>query len=212
VQELKLKLKLRDVHGKKARKIIENGGIIGNVFGKGQASQSVEGEYRAVSKTLESAGNQPIQLEIEGGKDELALVKKIETQPLTGRIHHVEFHIIHRGEKVTTEVPLKMTGDAPAERTGKIVVTMLDLVEIEATPTNIPESIDVDMSSLVEENDSIVVGDIKAPQGVEILTEKDHMIAKVEVPRAQVELEAEEAEAASAADVPSEHGKEDSAE
>jgi len=212
VQELKLKLKLREVHGKKARKIIEQGGIIGNVFGKGQDSQSVEGDYRTVTKTLEKAGTQPLQLEIEGGKDELALVKKIETQPLTGRVHHVEFHVIHRGEKVHTEVPLKLVGDAPAERTGKIIVTMLDSVEIEATPTNIPEYIEVDMTVLVEESDSIVVGDIKIPEGVEIITEPDHMIAKVDTPRAAVEEEAAEAEeGADAAAVPSDHGTADSA-
>ena len=212
MQELKLKLKLRDVHGKKAKKIIDEGGVLGNVYGKGQDSQSDEGDYRTVTKTIESAGTQPIQLEIEGGKSELALVKKVETNNLTGRVHHVEFHVIHKGEKVNTEVPLKLVGDAPAERTGKIVVTMLDSVEINATPTNIPEYIEVDLSTLVEEGDHILVGSIKMPEGVELLTEDDHMIAKVDVPRAQVEEEAEEAEAVDAANVPSDHGKDDSAE
>lgn len=211
MQELKLQLKLRDVHGKKARKIIKDGGIIGNVFGKGQASQSVMGDYRTVSKTLEQAGTQPIQLEIEGGKNELALVKKIETQPLTGRIHHVEFHVIHKGEKVQTEVPLKLVGEAPAERTGKIIVKMLDMVEIKTTPASIPEFIEVDMSGLVEEDDHVTVANITAPKDVEILTEGDHLIAKVDVPRSQIVQEAED-EVAEAADVPSDHGSEEKSE
>jgi len=211
VQELKLKLKLRDVHGKKAKKIIQEGGVLGNVFGKGQDSQSVQGDYRTVTKTLDKAGTQPIQLEIEGGKDELALVKKIERHSMTGQVHHVEFHVIHKGVKVHTEVPLKLVGDAPAERTGKVIVTMLDTVEIEATPTNIPENIEVDMTVLVDENDSILVGDIKIPEGVELLTEVDQMIAKVDLPRAAVEEEETEEEA-EAGEVPSDHGATDESE
>ncbi len=216
MQELKLKLKLRDVHGKKAKKIINEGGVLGNVFGKGQDSQSVEGDYRTVVKTLQQAGTQPIQLEIEGGKNELALVKKIETHSLTGQVHHIEFHVIHKGEKVHTEVPLKLVGDAPAERIGMIIVTMLDTVEIEADPTNIPENIEVDMTVLAEEGDAILVEALKIPEGVTLLTELDHMIAKVDVPRAEIEAEPEEGEEGEgevdAADVPSEHGSDDESE
>lgn len=206
MQELKLKLKLRDIRGKKAKKIIDEGGVLGNVFGKGLESQAVEGDYQTVVKTINKAGTQPIELEVEGGKNELVLVKKVETSSLTGRVHHIEFHAIHKGEKVHTEVPLKMVGDAPAEKTGKIVVTMLDAVEIEATPTNIPEVIEVDATVLVEEDDHILVENLKLPEGVKMLTEPDQMIAKVDVPRAQVEQEAAEDEEASAADVPSDHG------
>lgn len=209
MQELKLQLKVRDIHGKKAKKIINEGGVLGNVYGKGQDSQSVMGDYRTVVKTLEQAGTQPIELDIEGGKSELALVKKVERSSLSGRVHHVEFQIIHKGEKVNTEVPLKMVGEAPAVRTGKIIVTMLDSVEIETIPSSIPEHIEYDVSELAEEDDHVLVSDIKPIGGVEILTEGDHMIAKVDVPRAQVEQEAEEEEEeTTAADVPSDRGSE----
>lgn len=212
MQELKLQLKLRDVHGKKAKKIINEGGVLGNVFGGGQPSQSVQGDYRTVVKTIAQAGTQPIQLEIDGGKNELALIKKVETHNLTGLVHHVEFQVIHKGEKVNTEVPLKSVGEAPAERTGKIVVTMMDSIEIAAEPANIPENIEFDVSTLVEEGDHILVGQLTMPSGVELLTDEDHMIAKVDTPRAAVEEEAAEAEEVDAAGVPSEHGSEEKSE
>lgn len=194
MQELKLKLKLRDLRGKKANQIIEDGGVLGNVYGKGAESQAVQGDYRTVLKAVEAAGSQPIELEIEGGKDELALVKKVERSTIGNNIHHVEFQIIHRGEKVATNIPLRPTGEAPAERAGNVVVTLLDNLDIEAIPSKIPEAIEYSIDELTEEGDSVSVSDLKVPEGVELKTEDDQMIVKVDAPRAQVEEEAEENE------------------
>ncbi len=211
-EELKLALNKRELTGKKAKKLIADGMVLGNVFGKGQESISVMAPRKELVRVIEAAGkNHPIELEIDG-KQTLALVSEVDRNNITQELHHVSFHTVKRGEKVQAEVPLHQVGDAPALRTGKIIITLLDAVEVEADPTKLPDHFDVDISGLEEVGDTVSVSDIKIVADVEILMDTEAPIAKVDIPRAQVEDEdAEdeaEAEGESAADVPSEHGSE----
>lgn len=211
-EDLKIALQKRTLTGKKAKKLVDDGMVLGNVYGKGHDSVAVMAPRRELAKVVEIAGkNHPISLDIEG-EAQLALVSDIERDNITQEMHHVSFHIVKRGEKVHAEVPIHQTGEAPALRTGKIIITLLDFVEVEADPTKLPDHFDIDVSSLIEVGDTVHVSDLKVSADVEIQNEADSPIAKVDIPRSQVEDETEDEEAEgegdeSAADVPSEHGE-----
>lgn len=208
--ELKLNLAKRKLTGKKAKKLIEEGNVLGNIYGTNLESQAVQGVYNEVNNVIRTAGyNMPVQLHVDGGKDHLALVHEVERDVITQRLHHVTFQVILKGQKVTTEVPIKLVGEAPAEKTGKIVITLTDKVEVEAIPSRLPEYLEVNIEELVEENDAKKVSDIKAIAGVEILTNPDLLVAKVDIPRAELEEDEEDAEEIDPADVPSEHGSDE---
>ncbi len=210
---LSLELQKRDKFGKKARKLIDEGQVLLNIFGKGVDSLAASGDYKTVNNIVAEAGkNHPIDLTV-GKEAHLVLINDIERDPITQRLHHVALQVIHKGQKVTAEVPIKLVGDAAAEKQGRIVVTLMDKIEIESIPSNIPEVIEIDISGLDEEGDQITVADIKVASTVEILVDDALLIAKVDVPRAQVEEEDDEEEAsADAADVPSDHGSGDDSE
>lgn len=194
--DFKLTVQKRENFGKKTKQLRRDGIVLGNVYGKGVDSVPIQAERRAIQKTVLEAGkNHPIELSIEGDKNHLVLVHEIERANITQDIHHVTFHVIKKGEKVTTEIPLHLVGDAPAARTGNVVVKMLDEVEIEADPAHIPEAFDVSIDSLEEVGDSISVSDIKIPQGVTLLTDDTLPIVKVEATRANMSSEDEDAEA-----------------
>src|SRR5690606_14484474 len=115
------------------------------------------------------------------------------------------------GEKVCTEIPVHLVGDAPAARTGNVVVKMLDEIEIEANPKDIPEVFEVNIDNLEEVGDSISISDVPMPTGVTLLSDETLPIVKVEATRAVLsEEEAEEDGEAVEGDGDSEESSEES--
>ena len=205
--DAKLTLSRRDVFGKKAKVLTEDGKVLANIFGKGRNSVAAFGDQGVVEKVVAEAGkNHPITITLDDGKEVLALVNEVERDYKTRQIHHVSFQVVVKGQKVTTEVPVHIIGDAPATKTGLIVVTMLDSIEIEAIPSKIPDVLEISAETLIEDGDSLHLSDLTIPEGVELQVEDDRLIAKVEVPRSQIEEEPEEDEEVDPGEVPSEHG------
>ncbi len=208
--DAKLTLSRREVFGKKAKSLTSEGKTLANIFGKGRNSIAAFGEATTVERVVGEAGkNHPITITLDDGKELLALVHEVERDYKTNHIHHVSFQVVIKGQKVTTEVPIRLTGEAPAQRVGLIVVTYLDSIEIEAIPSKIPDALEVSVDSLVEDGDAVHLSDLKVPEDVQVKVEDDRLIAKVETPRSQIEEEDEDDTAEDAADVPSEHGGDD---
>jgi large subunit ribosomal protein L25 len=206
-----LSVKKREVFGNRVKSLYRDGLIVGNVFGRGQASVAIEGDYETIRKVVTEAGkNHAIELKIEGEGDHLVLVKNVDVDPSKGRIRHVEMQMVNRNEKVEAEVPIELIGTAPAVLAGNMVMTLNDTVVVSANPTSLPDHLEVSAELLVDPEDMITVANITVPNGVEIMTELDTPLFKVEVPRSQVEEVAEEDTEGevSAADVPAEHGSE----
>jgi large subunit ribosomal protein L25 len=108
----------------------------------------------------------------------------------------VVFQAIKQNEKTTAEIPVVLEGEEiPAERKNLLVLTQLDTVEVEALPRNLPDQLTVDATKLEEVGDHLHVSDIKAPEGVTILTDPETSLAVVEMPKDQLA----EADAAAAA-------------
>lgn len=201
-----LKVEKREIFGKKVKQLYRDSKVIGNLYGKGKESLPIVGDYETIRKVVDHAGkNHPIELTIEGDKnDHLVLIKHVDVDPAKGRIRHVEFHMVNRNEKVEAEVPVEIIGTAPAVLAGNIIITMNDKVVVSATPTSLPDHLEVKAELLTNPDDIILASDITMPTGVELADEHDLPLFKVEVPRSQVEAEAEEV--VNAADVPAEHG------
>lgn len=202
-----LKVEKRDIFGKKVKRLYKDSKVIGNLYGKGKESLPIVGDYETIRKVVDHAGkNHPIELTIEGDKNEhLVLIKHIDVDPAKGRIRHVEFHMVNRNEKVEAEVPVVIIGTAPAVLEGNIIITINDKVVVSATPTSLPDHLEVKAELLTNPEDMILASDITMPSGVSLANEPDLPLFKVEVPRSQVEAETEDA-AVNAADVPADHG------
>lgn len=201
---ISLKVQKRDVFGKKVKRLYREGKVVGNLYGRGKDSIPVMVDYELMRKAVEVAGkNHPIELAVEGEKEHLVLIKNIDVDPAKGRYRHVEFHMVNRNEKVEAEVPVELVGTSPAVLAGNIVITLNDTVMVEAVPTNLPDHLEADAELLKNPDDMITLADIKLPANVTFVDEPDTPLFKVDVPRSQVEAEAEEI---SAADVPAEHG------
>jgi large subunit ribosomal protein L25 len=143
-------------------------------------------------------------VELAVGKDlRPVLVHTLQKDPVSNQLLHIEFHQVDLKEKVHAKVPLELVGDAPAV-VGKVgvLLTLIDEVEVEALPTDLPEKLTVDVSKLAEVNQEVNVGDLTVPSGVTVLTAKDQSVVRVGAlisKEAEAEAAAEAAKAAAAA-------------
>ncbi len=159
------------------------------VYGPKQAAMSVSVPLSQMEAVLRHGGESSlITLEGEGAAIP-ALIHAIDRDPVTNIPRHADFYAVEKGAKVTLSVPLSFIGDAPAAKTGANVVKIMHEIEVEAAPDKLPHEIEVDISVLVELNDQIRVSDLKAPAGVEFITDADEVVALAQAP-AEEEVDA----------------------
>jgi large subunit ribosomal protein L25 len=186
-----VKLLTRDVLGKGLNRLRHDGVVPAVIHNHGQESIHVMAPENELVRVYQVAGkHHPLNLEV-GNDKYLALIKDAPFDPVKRRLQHVVFQAIKQDEAVEAEIPIRLEGDAPAEKVGLIILHQLDTVEIEALPKDLPDELVISVESLVELHDKIIVGDLKIPTGVTVLTDLEHPIATVAETRAQVADEAE---------------------
>src|SRR5690606_11896684 len=167
-----------------ARKLRQKGLVPAELYGKGKEPQAVVVDPQEVRNYL--AGNTSFDLEIEGLGKETALINEVQRDAISGDIKHIDFLHITLDEKVTVTVPVTLVGDAPGAREGGVVQQLLWELEVECLPLEIPETIEIDISNLGI-GESLSVSDVKAAEGIEILTSPEEVIVTVALPTATVE-------------------------
>ncbi len=183
-EDLSLTLEARDVTGKAVKQLRKQGMVPAVIHDHGKASVNVMAEYLKMYRAYKQAGrHHALQLKV-GNKSYTALIKTAEFEPHQHRLNHIVFGAVSADEKVTAEIPVRLSDDIPAEKVSLIVITQLDTVEVEAIPSNLPDELVIDASTLIEIGDKITVADIVPPKGVTILTEAEHTIATVYEPSA----------------------------
>jgi large subunit ribosomal protein L25 len=139
--------------------------------------------HRSVSENL------LVDLSVEGDarSKRLALVQEIQHHPLGDKVLHVDFHEVAENEKVTVQVPLETTGEAAGvKNSGGVLEHVLFKLKVRCLPKDLPEQLVVDVSHL-ELGKSIHIGEIKAPEGVEVLGDKHVSVISVAMPRTEEE-------------------------
>ncbi len=194
--EIIIKANKRDIVGKKVRALRRAGVLPAVIYGHHIEPLPIAMDYRETSRIIEKiASSALVVLEVNGEKY-YSLVREKQRNPLTGKIQHVDFQAVSLTEKVRTEVPLRLVGESPAvENYLGILLPSMETIEIECLPGSLPEYIEVDLSKLKEIGDSILVGDLVLPEGVEVLTGLDDVVVVVAAPQAE-EIPAEELEGA----------------
>ena len=194
----------RDLTGRKVKTLRVQGQIPATVYGNKIKSISISVPTEAFTNVFQAAGETGlIELSIDGDIRPV-LIHTVQKNPVKRNILHVEFYQVDLKQKVKTNVPLEITGEAPAATTKTgVLLTLVDEIEVEALPMDLPEKILVDVSVLAEVGQEIKVQDIPAPHGVVILTDPAQGIVRV---APLVSKEAEEAAAATgaAAEAPAE--------
>ena len=204
--DLALTVRPRTTLGKKVKRLRRAGITPANIYGHNVPSLAIEADAHDLALLLRRAGRTHlIQVAVEGERDPRpVLVRDYTRRPTTDELLHVDFFQVSMREKLTVEVPITLTGSAPAvEQFDAVVVQSLETVSVQCLPRDIPDHIEVDISALVDLTSSVFVRDLRAPAGVEILTDPDLPVVTVTAQTVEVEEApeaAEEVEVAEAAE------------
>ena len=129
-----------------------------------------------------------IDLLVEGtepSQQKLAFLQAVQQHPLTDRILHVDLHELSADEKIHTEVEVHPVGEPVGVRTGGgLLQVPLRHLRISCLPHDLPESILVDVEALGV-GESIHVGDVAPPAGVEVLNPKDQVLFTITAPQTE---------------------------
>jgi large subunit ribosomal protein L25 len=179
-------------------------------FGKG-AARRIRRDHK-IPAVVYGHGNDPIHLTLPGhdtmmalkhgganalleldidGDSQLALTKQVQVDPIRRVLEHIDFVAIRRGERVTVDVPVHVTGDAASET---LVVTENSTIQVEALATNIPEYIEISVQGLGI-GTQIHASDLQLPEGTNLLTDGDALVVNITQQQTVEQLESELAEA-----------------
>ena len=195
----KLKVELRDNTGKEINKKLRKEGIVPGVLYSPHDKENLVLKVKKaeLSKLLSAKSHGLIDLEIDDGKKKvirLAVIKDLQYNSLKRQIVHVDFYGVTLKEKLTLEINIELIGEPIGVEEGGILQVELRKVEIECLPSQVPESLKADLSNL-KVGDHISVGGMKIPEGVEVLTAPDRIVAAVVLPSKIEEVVEEEEEA-----------------
>jgi large subunit ribosomal protein L25 len=183
-EDINLTLDKRTITGNAVKQLRRAGFVPAVIHDHGKPSVHVSGEYLKLHRAYMQAGkHQLIQLKVDDQKY-TALIKTAEFEPRKHRLNHIVFGAIKSDEKVTAEIPVRLSEDIPAEKTSLVIISQLDVVTVEALPKDLPNELVVDASGLIEIGDKVSVADIIPPNGVTIISDPTHTIATVYEPSA----------------------------
>lgn len=206
-----IKAEIRTALGRKVKHIRKQGFIPATIYGKGLESKSVQFLATELEKLFEEVGESTlVNLSLE--KELLpVLFRNPQYHVINGELIHIDCYKVNLKEKISAMVPIEFIGESQAVKNGNTLVTVTDEIEIEALPADLPEKIEIDLSVLETLESVINVADIKIDtEKLEIKTDKEQLIAKVEEPRVEEEVVAPTEEVAPG-DVPAMNQKSDSA-
>lgn len=211
--EYKLALSKREVTGKKLKALRATGLIPSVVYG-GKEPVLTASEYVVTEKVLLLAGyHSPIDLDVEG-KEQLAIVKDVNVDPVSRKIVNIEFQAISANEVVEATTPIVIVNfeASDASKLYHFAMTQaLEEINVKAKPSDLPKELEIDASKLVNVDDKLTIADIVLPNGVELADKEldgEQVVASLYDPAAEAaarEAEAEEP-AMEAADVPADNG------
>lgn len=194
-----LKAEKRNLLGSKVKKLRRQGILPANVFGHDVESLAIQVSAVEFSRVYKEAGETSlIWLKVEPeDKERPTLVKGLTSNPVSGQKMHVDFHQVNLKEKVTANIPVEIVGESQLIKDGLAVLdTNIQEIEVEALPTDLPESLIFDISGLLEIGAQLKVSDVKLPSGVTLVTDPEATVVAIGAPQKEEEpLETEIVEA-----------------
>ena len=186
--DFRLEAQTRTEFGKgSARRTRREGRVPGVLYGHGQEVVHLSVPAREFAAALRNGGTNVLLTVVLDGREQLALTKAIQRDPIS-RIHeHVDLLLVRRGEKATVDVPVVIVGD-PAPDT--ISNHQLNTVSLEADATKLPEVIEVDIPGR-SAGQGITAGELPLPSGATLITDPEALVIAINVAPTAEQMDAD---------------------
>ncbi|MGH1866310.1 50S ribosomal protein L25/general stress protein Ctc [Enterococcus durans] len=182
-----LEVSKREVRPRSLRnKLRHEGKVPAIVYGYNVESTPISFDGQTFSKLLrENGANAVVTMDIDGNKVN-TLVHKVQTNTFTNHFEHVEFLSVNMSEETEVETEIVLIGEAAGAKSGGVLAQNLYTVLVSATPDNLPERIEVDVTNL-DLGDSITVADLPKNSEYKVVTDSEEQIAAVVAPAEETE-------------------------
>ena len=182
-----LEVSKREVRPRSLRnKLRHEGKVPAIVYGYNVESTPISFDGQTFSKLLrENGANAVVTMDIDGNKVN-TLVHKVQTNTFTNHFEHVEFLSVNMSEETEVETEIVLIGEAAGAKSGGVLAQNLYKVLVSATPDNLPERIEVDVTNL-DLGDSITVADLPENNEYKVVTDSEEQIAAVVAPAEETE-------------------------
>ena len=180
-----------------ARRVRRAGRVPAVLYGHGTDTRHVTLPGHELLMALKTP-NVLIQVEGLSGRSQLTLPKAVQRDPIRGNIEHVDLILVRRGEKVTVEVPVQVTGEVEP---GGLLDQQMVRLSVEAEATQIPSGITVDVEGM-EIGSAVHAGDLDLPSGVTLAAEPEALVLHVLAAPTAEQIEAELGEVPAAEEAP----------
>jgi large subunit ribosomal protein L25 len=196
LEQIDLKAQVRKKTGKgPARTLRREGRMPAVLYGQKTESIMLSIDIREFEKVVKKAnvGSLLLNLQIQNGKTSTrpAMIKELQTNPVTGAFLHVDFYEIDMQRKINVSVPVVARGKSVGVENGGLLQIVRRELELFCLPTAIPKAIEVDITDL-DIGDSIHLQEITLPAEVELSEETDFTVITVLAPKMEEEVVAEE--------------------
>ncbi len=213
MEQIELRATNREILGRKVRFLRRQGIIPVHLFGHNVESLALQCDAAQLQRVLAQAGKtRLINLKLDKAKrPRNVVVREIHRDPLTGELLHADFYQVRMAEKIKVEVPIVLIGEALALKSKENMLSQeLGSLTIECLPDQIPASVEVDLSSLTEAEQTIRVKNVVLDEEIAILNAPEHVVVKISSrPKEEVVEEVVAEEVAEAAPLPEEESKEE---
>ncbi len=209
MKQIELEVTSRDILGKKVKTLRHQGITPLHLFGHNIKSLPLQCDTALLRQVLTEAGTTSIiNLKINKTKKaRRVLVREIQSDPLNDNLLHVDLYQIRATDRIRVEVPITLTGEAPALKTkDNMLIQELHSLTVECLPDRIPPSIVIDISQLSEAGQVLRVRNAVLAEGVRSTVDPETTIVRISAKQAEkvieepVEEEAPVAEGATAAE------------
>ena len=179
-----VKGEVREARGSNdARRLRAAGKLPVSVYGGGQDTVAAIASLSDLAAILrsDSGVNTVFSMDIDGYGETDVIFHDRQVHPVKGTLMHADLRRIAKGEKIEVTVPLHLVGEPEAlNEEGAVLSQNLRELKIVCTPSQIPDSIDVDISGLTGDH-AIHVSDIKVEEGIEILEDAETVVASISI-------------------------------
>lgn len=183
----------REITGKKVKTLRRDGKLPAVLYGQGMEPLPITLEAHATSRLMRGITLSTLITINLDGEEYAALVRERQYDVIKRVLSHLDFLVVSMTDTLRTSVPLRVVGESPAiQEYNAMIMQESEVLEIEALPGDLPESVEIDVSGLMELGSNISVADIDLGDKVTILSEPDMVIAVAIAATRLVEEEEEE--------------------
>jgi large subunit ribosomal protein L25 len=177
-----------------ARRMRREGLVPGVVYSGGAEATAFQVSERDVRSVI-AEGAALFDLSIDGAKARPVVIKEQQLHPVRGTLRHIDLQEVNLKEAIEADVSIELEGadDAPGVKAGGVLDHVTREITVEALPTDIPDKITVDVSTM-EINDTLQLSSIDPPTGVTFVVEEGEEVTIVTLAPPRVEEAAPEVE------------------